>query len=59
MNEYVKVFDPPKKEHPEEPSKLCREKLEKCSSVVYSQIKAFGAASPGEALARMPAEMFK
>jgi hypothetical protein len=59
MTEYVKVFDPPKEKHPEEPSKLCRAKLEKCSSDVYTQIKAFGATSPGEALARMPAEMFK
>jgi hypothetical protein len=59
MSDYVKVFDPPPKGHPEEPSKLCRKKLEKCSSDVCKQIIAFGAKMPGEALACMPAEMFK
>jgi hypothetical protein len=59
MSEYVKIFDPPQKGHPEEPSKLCRKKLERCSKQTYKQIKAFGVESPGEALARMPAEMFK
>lgn len=53
MNDYLQILEGSDKNHPAPPNELSKQKLEKTSEDVYKRIKGFGAAQPGEALARM------